>query len=882
MNSKLFICALLCLTLSGCSKFFDKFSRLSPGMSTVRFSDGKKKRAGAGPTLSGGLMIYASRTDGVTQTILLSDDDDDTPHALPNGVWKFFAVGYPTAPAATPQPDNMSEPPRCGESEGTFDLAGGATQTVALSLTTEACSTDVFSEADFTTGSSVDPVELVFCDHATDASGFTSTGEACGDGKQSPSFNNGPPPPIGKAEHVNFDPISDRFVYIADTYGFKELFSSDSSGKNVIRQNTHFVNTTSRNVSDYEVVFDNDTLTSTGKAVYLSDDEYENSGVYQLYITEIGTQGGTRISPTLSSGLSVGGGIQRYKISKDGKYVVFAARTSNAGPLELYVVDLEATALDDTSAKKLSHDGIAGNGIQIPTAGADWDFHILPDSEHVVFAGRFTHPSQAELFHVPIADKIADETDDLLISKISHSGGFDTSYAVKELRLSFDGATLFWKGNLCTDFPTCASTKVLIYATDLSDPASPDSPLLISQNTTGPAEPTSGVLSGFWVSQTTNHLAFVGDIDTATQNELWIINFDDLANLTSNKVDSDPTFGFHFVNFSPNGSSVVYLKGNSNISFPNDKKLFAVSSNGSTTAENLTPNMTQGFDLANAGGGDTSPPFKIIDENRVLYIGDVSAAATPNTVPTLRMSTIDGLYQEESLIGSPTNTGAITKSYDFGYDHVFFTMDATTPGQYEAYRRNIGSDPDSDPSIYDPPVALTTIGSMVSTESVNVPPPQFQSIFGGSNPIFLNARRIAPSGPIDAYFVSDFNDPFLDTPVKLSHVDGGPQGSGSYRVSLMGYDLAGNETQSITSQCFSKLTADGTATTKGLRIPSGNIGTYNPFKVKVEIFANADGEDCSGTPVQVTLSSGLANYMSGDTQIKMVNTSSESNLFLSF
>src|SRR4051812_21486929 len=108
MKFKIIAIATLALSLSGCAKFLDGFSRLAKsGFTNVKIMP---DRSGRQPgvlgfesplnllnILDGGVIIYATSTAGtVYSTTGTSEADGSISLTLPNGTYSFTGVGWPT------------------------------------------------------------------------------------------------------------------------------------------------------------------------------------------------------------------------------------------------------------------------------------------------------------------------------------------------------------------------------------------------------------------------------------------------------------------------------------------------------------------------------------------------------------------------------------------------------------------------------------------------------------------------------------------------------------------------------------------------------------------------------------------------------------------
>ncbi len=184
---RLLSCFLVCaISLSGCAKFLEKFSRQEEGYTQVTFG---KPSGGTNPlvALSGQLMIYVVSVDGGTTKTFRFDSESSANSgasvAIKNGSYRFYALGFSDSA--------MQTDVRCGRANlgQSIQLAGG-NATIAIDVSRADCALNEFStNADQVNASTgFEPTDFLSCVSGLDLSGF-SDGSSCGGGGNEGDIN---------------------------------------------------------------------------------------------------------------------------------------------------------------------------------------------------------------------------------------------------------------------------------------------------------------------------------------------------------------------------------------------------------------------------------------------------------------------------------------------------------------------------------------------------------------------------------------------------------------------------------------------------------------------------------------------------------------------
>ncbi len=161
--------------LTGCSKFKEKFGRLSGGSTSVRFGLEKNRGLSAMAALPGGVMVYAIDATGGAEDHGLAFSSEQLVNSsasltLPNRPYRFYAFGYTGA--------DLTGEVKCGFGNGGADVnLDGREITIQFNLSVANCAQPGFmADADFhhsTLG--VTSLELVSCENSHDLSAVLDT-----------------------------------------------------------------------------------------------------------------------------------------------------------------------------------------------------------------------------------------------------------------------------------------------------------------------------------------------------------------------------------------------------------------------------------------------------------------------------------------------------------------------------------------------------------------------------------------------------------------------------------------------------------------------------------------------------------------------------------
>jgi hypothetical protein len=827
------------LAFSACGKFLEKFGRLPPSGHTFVKVQSQASGASLLTPQVGGVVVYALRSDGYAQSFPLSNETDtNSEFALPNGNYRFLAVGWDAV--------DLAGTTRCGEGVaggvpgGTFNLVGQGTVTVPITINAATCNTPNFAaNPDFHDGSDFKSPAFVFCGPSVDTSNFNSA-SLCTNGIESHRFFAGrtpgtPPEGVDRAE---YDPSSGRIVYVADLHQDErfELYSGSLTGPATVMQNIPLAS--GGDVIKAEVAW------GKGKVVYSADQEID--GVTNLYISTLGTQGSTKLSGAICGSCA---GVRDFAVSRDGNYAVFVAEKDNLGVDEIYSVNLS------TLAAPVKLNGSAAGAGAVDWGSGRWSMAISPDSLKVVFAGNFDSATIVELYSTGIATAASP-------TKISGSPG-NANFDITDFRINYNSDKVIWRGDFTVD------NSYELYGSAIG---AANSEVLLH-----PAA-GNGVAGYFGLSDSADLVAY--SVDTPGlpgKLKLNVTNFSTLASPTTTIVHDTTNNNVIYRDFlfTPDNSRLAYLSDDAAVSV-NRAYTALVGTIDSKVDRTHSP---LGSSIPFSGGGGDRSLF-VFDNDLLFYRGDET------TNPS-----------QWSLFGAPITspgtgvrkTPAPTASMEVkgiaaGLSRVFYSIDDAVDGEHRLHSYN--------PS--DTTHALVDLGTQIySVSEIHIPSHADSDhpatpVPGRPNALFLTGQKSAANTMQDLFYLPDYTSGSATSLVKVTRAYDSPSGSGRFRVSLLRYkrDPGGNIIESsdaISGPCSPGPTStDGSVvTTPILRVPAGPpVPSQNPFVVAVDVYG--DATDCSGSGTRYLFPAGLANATQSPqaSKIKLITGGSSPRIFI--
>ena len=814
------IFAACALSLNGCAKFLEKFSRAPEGHSNVRFSDGRRNLVAA---MDGGLIVYAIRQDGTHRAALhLASASDPKVFTLPNGEYKFHAVGWPAS--------GMSGIPKCGGDTSPLPVAltgAAGTVTVEIAVSDAACDAAPFTDASIQP-SGLNPAQLVFC--AATAANFA--GKAYVDkclNDESARFLK-PGAGIGTVKgYTEYDTDTGRFLFLSDQYaaGRDDLYSVKADGTGIVRQNNPLVS--GRNVFDFIL------LKGRGKVAYASDETTDNE--YDLWVSTIGSRGGTLVGDACAGC----GGVDALYLTPDHTKLIVVGDMDSPGQRELYKVDLTAASY---SLVKIS--GTLGGG----ATGLLTDYsnlEISPDSLYATYTSFHANATTRELFTVRLSDGV--------VRKISHAA----PTAGSEVRAFFqnhNGTKVVWM----SDPP--ADGILETFASEIF-PAAPD-PKIVS-GTPGFADGGYGRLA---ISRNADLVAFTMRNDN-TKDEVHYANFSNLASIqeaaalsTGEIAEANPAFDYlAFVTDGTNHRLVI--AGDASLALMNELWVKDVAFPGSAAVKVSHATMNTGINLSS-----TAMDLALLDYNTAYYIADRTAQVGRKEAWKVNL----GGAANNATNVAQTPVGSETfQSIAAAYGKIFLNFFDGSLNQ---------------PFFHDPTgtAANSTALSAGTMESVDILelPRHSETFPGFPNGAFYRGLA-AGSGTAtntvkDLFFVPNYS---TSAPVRISNMFGGATGTGGVKLRLLSYTSGGGAAVTevgpgIASACIPAPSVNGDQTGHSIKLPLGMAGGTGPLAVALEVYTGT--EACAGSPDRIIFPHGLANPSVGTGNGKVRLTSSGSSV----
>lgn len=787
---------LTAILLHGCS---EKFGRLKAGETSVRFAKEKQSLLAGAPTLAGGVMVYAMRSDGYRAAFTLSDEGDTREFTLPNGSYRFGAVGWDSL--------NLLGSTRCGTASNAFELKGGSV-TVPLNLTPGGCADAMFSPggAPYLTGGVFRAPSFAFCSALSDVS-VKAAGSDCSGGHESSRFFLGRSSPAGGVVAADFNLAASRLLYLADAHSPSrtELLSVPLSGKGTVMQTSPWPSGAT-GVKKFEII------PGTPNAIYLGDQEV--AGGDMLYFTTMGIPGGKRIHTAAQ--------VDDFQLSSTGRFVVYTA-VDGTGIRQPFALDLAAPW--PRAPNMLGHPSPTGGATGVP---------LIPGQRSIVLTPNYVgDPAQQRVLFV---------TDTLVPG---HLQIYSNNLLGTDLqKLSNDGQA-------AQTFPFFAfgadGTKAL-WTTDGSTPNVFG--LAMSSSTAN----TSSLLSAighnviyFEASPYSTHLAYVNRTSGTNIAELYGVNYVSGAGfekLLKTAAADDRTF--RNVVFDPigNGGFAFLYDGGGVGAY----RLWGANA-GTLSSGRSIGRSDHTTSLSSFPNPITTENFKFYAAGKVAYLADQTPAHPALTgVYSADLATTDGGI---SITPLAVGADAEIKTIEPGPLGLYFSQGLGLAAQSTAFLRDNGgtfTNLNTSPAIYG------------VDEIRSVPTPG--TIPGFLNPVFLKGRHAANVYTKDIYFrTNSLSVGNIQKLTHMYWAPGGV-GRFRVRLLGYRATGPGNvipDSTGIESQCYDLTAAgyDGMARTTNLRIPSGDGSAASPFVVAIDVYGE-DETPCTGPFTRTILPSGLA------------------------
>lgn len=787
-----------CLALfAGCGNFQEKFGRQrDDGHTSVRFAGGRGGSALAA-TLNGGVMVYAIRqSDGYRAAFQLQHEADAREFSLPNGSYKFLAMGW-TAP-------DLAGPTKCGAGGATpgstISLAGQAV-TVPITLAAATCAEPTFAPATHLDAGEFRFPQLAFCSAGTDITVKAPPSANCQNGQESHHFIRGRNSGGKGMDHATYSPVAQRLAYLADYHqiGKFELFSVRMDGRGTLRQNHDLIG--GGNVSYMEVI------PGTDKVIYLAQDAGQPK---QLYVSTLGEPGGTRIHAAIpASGTA---GVRAFTISKSGRFLVMAAElTSDASKVRLYSLRIDSGFSASATPTEISS---APLGTGLKSFGGNesepdsWGFRLSPnladpENQRVAFVGKFGNAVYEEVAYTNI------RTGGPLLGHVTPPGYANA--AVSDMGFSASGAFFVWKMNFS------GASRYDVFRGDPVTGA--------NLNLSASALSTANTVA---ISPHEDVVVFGSDNHNANWFDLISVQ---LSGPTSHEMITAFNSGKSFGNyhFAPGKVAFVHNSGG-------DFQPFTASLTG--TAQNVS---TYAVPVENGGGGGGDErPLYLTNDGTKLYFrsgGEVLWVPFTGGTSTRLSAAMAGNVSSKSLVTDGTLP--------------FFTTSTATGNDFRAYASD---------GVSGTPVDLGTHPAIASAESLHLPEngwtiqdtptPLFVSGFvsgpGGLVDLFLKKDRNVPASPLSRLTHAFTNAAY-------------GAGRFRFTVLAFQSDSSGviAPTGGISGACQGGATGDGAFNSAGTpRLPPGDGTNQSPFALALDIFPQAT--DCTGPFQRILLPRGMA------------------------
>ena len=786
------------LTLSSCS-LGDKFGRLQPevGMTIVQFASAKRAAIAGAPTLAGGVMVYAERADGFRAAFQLNDETDTRQFKLPNGSYKFTAVGW----TAT----GLSGSAYCGYGGGanksqqaTFTLAGKDLD-IPVTTATTTCADGNFADGDLLNSGTFSMPRFVFCGAGANLLTKTDPTHNCaGNGQESAVMLHGNLGAEG-GKGVGLHAPTGRLVYTADLHAPNkpELFSVLLNGTGVVQQSGKVLTTgggTGVKMADL--------VPGTNKIFFLA----EETTAYQftLFTSTVGQKGATRLLP--------GGFTQNvtwYRLSKNGSYLIFVAM--NGSRADLYTARLTNGALAGAPTLHQPLSVTGGNGVSNSLTTNEPLVSFGPEvpgdaaQQKLAFIANFdgsnkkVYVTPVDIFS-PIA-QVMSENDD----------GMGGTYNTQATDLGFlpTGAGVAWIGMHTT---TTGPTQVR-----LSRLSSVGTSELVSDVDTN---------SYFAVSPLADQIVY-GKYDTA-KTRLFLRTVtagggtDDQLYVPTNARNTDT---FHGARFLPGNRLLIFGDGESAAS----GKFLLLGGKLIASGVTLMSDPTETTGTAPNGSPNV---LQVTGDGHAWYLTDrtaTGASANFEYFDALADPPVSVVTKIGTLAKGEANMGVMG-------NNLLFT-DGAVPNQQASFY-NVSN------GITTPIDNGGKLARVRAPRALEYPAPA-----GYANAAFLLGG--SASGPEDIYLKQDIFVAGAGNVAKLTRVDE-PGGTGMFRVRMLPYHQGPGgapviDGEGIASACQSGRggSYDGYAVNTSVKIPYGNVSNSTLFLTALDIY---DGATCAGLP----------------------------------
>jgi hypothetical protein len=826
------------LSLSACSKYLEKFSRLTgAGMTEVKFTSASGEVSLAN-TMLGGIMVYAMRTDGYTESFVLSHEGDSTSFPLPNGSYKFLAVGWDTS--------GLAGTNKCGSAlaggSDTFNLAGSTdAMVIPIDLAAANCADNKFAAATHRSGSSFISPDFVFCGGTIATTSISGVSDNCNAGKESYRFFGGNP--SGGTGVTEIRPSNDGTFtfYLADPHADNrmELFSVKFSGSDTVKQNPPL---TGSQVTKFE------TVPNSSKAVYLA--KQDSNVVDELYLTTAGQPGSTKISGLVETDAATWG-VKSFEISADGRWVVFVGKMQNTpGVHEIYSVDLQSSGYPRTKLNPA-----IGLGIQDqPLSSGYFGIRLSKSSPYkVLYAAHLSIDGGNPLYHLHQVNP-----DGTGHTRLSNNPGCanGTAIEISDFQYNYNDTKVGWKQD-------CDSDGIFqAYIT----PSGSDSRLRLN-----PTDIINGV-PRLYLSNVNDVALLDADNSTSGHNDVYSVNFSIMAQATIDgaarvKLFDETTAGLTIDNpvFSPDGTKVIYLR-DTDTAGPIFNKLYGATIGSAGSQTLLSTSTTNSNTFPTNGGGN--PPYFFANNTDIYYLSDAGANAGRNGLYKA------GIATPGTLVGlNPSavpNAAADTKKVTAGPGNkIFYTMDKYSDNQYIG----LAFDPAGPTN-----TSLDFSATMISNTEFNLPRPG-ETIPGFTNGGILAGRVDAAATHEDAWLIDDITvaSPSL---TKLTHMWNGGTKVGRFRIGLLRYKSGmplHSAPMGLNSGCLEGPVTDGTAAAASAKLPAGP-GSLSPFATAVDVYPTATS--CSGPFTRVVYPYGLAAPAADSNKTKNLANGAQHRIFV--
>ncbi|MGZ3658630.1 MAG: hypothetical protein ACXVCK_00975 [Bdellovibrionota bacterium] len=850
---------ILFLSLSGCGKFLDQFSRLPGGFTHVVFNrDGQTARdlrlgftspeLIASNVLNGGALIYAHNIDsGLNYSGTVGDETQTLSMIVPNGNYQFLAVGWPTANLTDTTGTALV---RCGTG-GQLAL-NGSTQDITLHLfDTTACYNDPntapSSTKEISPHQTLGMLNLAFCNSATTLSS-QSVGGVCSGVDSSSNFYAGDPS-YAKIDRVTYFSGLDTFMFAASHNSFQstnsvpptapyELFRFNrSTGK----QTKIPLATTGWGVTNP------DKPSGKNRLVFLLKDA---SGNGALWSYNLSTGVSEQVSPTPVGGSA---GVQEFQISDDGNTIVYAGDMDSVGLNELYSVNIPADSSDTFGTIHKISGSLMGTGVGKCSGSCGGEhqyfYEISPGTTnaYVAFAGldatsglNTVHFATLNGTNVPpgtVNGTSTTPTQSAIEISGSEISGSDVADVID---FSPDGAQIIYHVQKSTPADDAVTAKVsYVPGTSLNVSV----PVVLTTSLTAPF-----FLTG---NSTSKAILFLGSSPDGNNATTTVAVTDMSAGTPSIIKLFDETTGVSFLamdyQLTPDDSTFVAAFGDWNATTPGPVR--DVRSVPTTAASDYNGGAAGFANSFSYTGGPLVSPQQV----KTLSSGNYGDAfrlspVSPHDIIFISDKTVSGVYQlEQAALGSAaTDIGgpAVTASAPVAsatFDSsgtIYFTGALNSVGTVELYEANLAAG--HVPTRLGSSGLIANINELARTDDMSI-----------SGIVPMEGYPVGATGIKETFLYSASTGSFSHIgniwPKGATTPD--PSGIGRVRISMLKSADGISFGPAFDSGCLSFTgntsfdAASDLATS--VRIPMGPGSGPSPYATRVEVFPLAS--DCSGS-----------------------------------